>query len=89
MYKMYLCDKVCQWPATGRWFSPGTPVSSTNKTDRHDFNWNIVGSAFKHHPVKARQNSAVYTLGTSSPCKLIYINVSIYRQWSIINTVYL
>jgi hypothetical protein len=22
--------------ATGRWFSPGTPVSSTNKTDLHD-----------------------------------------------------
>jgi hypothetical protein len=22
--------------ATGRWFSPGTPISSTNKTDRHD-----------------------------------------------------
>ena len=22
--------------ATGLWFSPGTPVSSTNKTDRHD-----------------------------------------------------
>jgi hypothetical protein len=22
--------------ATGRWFSPGTPVSSTNKTDCHD-----------------------------------------------------
>ena len=31
-----LCDKVCQWLATGRWFSLGTPVSSTNKTDRHD-----------------------------------------------------
>ena len=31
-----LCDKVCQWLATDRWFSPGTPVSSTNKTDRHD-----------------------------------------------------
>ena len=31
-----LCDKVCQWVATGRWFSPGSPVSSTNKTDRHD-----------------------------------------------------
>jgi hypothetical protein len=27
------CDKVCQWLATGRWFSP---VSSTNKTDRQD-----------------------------------------------------
>ena len=31
-----LCDKVCQWLATGRWFSLGPPVSSTNKTDRHD-----------------------------------------------------
>ena len=31
-----LCDKVCQWLATGQWFSPGTPASSTNKTDRHD-----------------------------------------------------
>ena len=30
-----LYDKVCQWLATGQWFSPGTPVSS-NKTDRHD-----------------------------------------------------
>ena len=29
-------DKVCQWLAAGQWFSPGTPVSSTNKTDRHD-----------------------------------------------------
>jgi hypothetical protein len=26
-------DKVCQWLATGRWFSP---VSYTNKTDRHN-----------------------------------------------------
>jgi hypothetical protein len=31
-----LCDKVCQWLAAGRWFSPDPPVSSTNKTDRHD-----------------------------------------------------
>ena len=31
-----LCDKVCQWLTTGRWFSPGPPVSSTNKTDCHD-----------------------------------------------------
>jgi len=31
-----LCDIVCQWLAAGRWFSPDTPVSSTNKTDRHD-----------------------------------------------------
>jgi hypothetical protein len=31
-----LGDKVCQWLATYRRFSPGTLVSSTNKTDRHD-----------------------------------------------------
>ena len=30
-----LWDKVCQWLAVGRWFSPGTPVSSTDKTDGH------------------------------------------------------
>jgi hypothetical protein len=29
-------DKVYQMPAHGRWFSPGTPVSSTTKTGRHD-----------------------------------------------------
>jgi hypothetical protein len=28
-----LCHKVCQWLATGRWVSPGTPVSSINKTE--------------------------------------------------------
>ena len=28
--------KVCQWLATGLWFSPCTLVSFTNKTDRHD-----------------------------------------------------
>ena len=36
-----LCDEV--WLAAGRWFSPGTPVSSTNKTDRHD----ITGISLK------------------------------------------
>ena len=30
-----LCYKVCQWLVTVRWFSTSTPVSSTNKTDRH------------------------------------------------------
>ena len=31
-----LCGKVCQWLTAGQWFSPGTPVSSTNKTDHQD-----------------------------------------------------
>jgi len=31
-----LFDKICQWLATGLWFSLSSSVSSTNKTDRHD-----------------------------------------------------
>jgi hypothetical protein len=31
-----LCGKVPQRLATGQWFSPGAPISSTNRTDRHD-----------------------------------------------------
>jgi hypothetical protein len=30
-----LCDKVV-WLSAGLWFSPGAPVSSTNKTDCHN-----------------------------------------------------
>ena len=30
------CYKVCQWLATGRWFSPDSTVPSTSKTDHHD-----------------------------------------------------
>ena len=29
-------DKVYQLVALGRWFSPGTPASSTTETGRHD-----------------------------------------------------
>ena len=39
-----LCDNCFQWLVAGRWFSPGTPVS-TNKTDRYDiseFFWKVA-----------------------------------------------
>ena len=61
-----LCDKVCQWLATDRWFFPGSSFSSTNKTDRHDIHscsWNIVECGAKHHQtnkqthLKCRSNS--------------------------------
>ena len=44
-----LCGKVCQWLATGRWFSPCPPVSSTNKIDRHDITDILFESGVKHH----------------------------------------
>ena len=39
-----LCDKVCQSLSTGLWFSPGTPVFFTNKTDSHDIQSNMFVS---------------------------------------------
>jgi cobalamin-dependent methionine synthase I len=33
----------------GQWFSSGTLVSSTNKTDLHDITDNFVESSVKHH----------------------------------------
>jgi hypothetical protein len=38
---------------TGRGISPGIPVSSTNKIDRHDITENIVESGDKHHKPKS------------------------------------
>ena len=29
--------KICQWLVAGRWFSQGTLISSSNKTNCHDF----------------------------------------------------
>jgi hypothetical protein len=36
VFNATFCDKVCQWLATR--FSPGTPVYSTNNTDKN-FDW--------------------------------------------------
>jgi hypothetical protein len=36
MMRCTLCDKACQWLSAGWWFSSGTPVSFTNKTDNHE-----------------------------------------------------
>jgi hypothetical protein len=46
-----LYDKVCQWLATGCWFSLGTSVSFTNKTDCHDITDLLLKVALntKHH----------------------------------------
>jgi hypothetical protein len=40
------CDTICQLLAAGRWFSPGTPGSSTNKTDHHNTTEILLKVAF-------------------------------------------
>jgi hypothetical protein len=37
-----LCDTVCQWLATGRWFSPVLRFSQSIKLTATRYNWNIV-----------------------------------------------
>jgi hypothetical protein len=41
-----LCNKVFQPLAAGRWFSPGTPVSSINKTESHEITDILLNVAF-------------------------------------------
>ena len=53
-----LCYKICQCLATGHWFSPGTPVSSTNTTDHHDITEILL---------KVALNTITLTLPSPSP----------------------
>jgi hypothetical protein len=43
--------------AHGRWFSPGTPASSTTKTGRHDIAEILLKMALKHQKIKSNQNN--------------------------------
>jgi hypothetical protein len=49
-------DKVYQLLAHGRWFSPGTPSSSTTKTGRHDIAEILLKVALKHHKNQSKSN---------------------------------
>ena len=48
-------DKVYQLLAHGRWFSPGTPSSSTTKAGRHDIAEILLKVALKHQ-ISINQN---------------------------------
>jgi len=56
-----LCDKVHQWLVAGWWFSFGTPVSYTNKTDH-----NNITEILLNHPnpnplmLCAQQRSSIF-----------------------------
>ena len=72
-----LCDKVCQWLATGWWFSPGTLDSSINKTDHHDIteillkvvlNTKIRSLYFTSH-----HQASIYTISIIAPRYTIFL----------------
>ena len=66
-----LCDNVCQWLAASQWFTLGTPVSSTNKTDLHDIH--IVESDVKHHNYNS---NTVYVLCMYYVCIMLIMYVA-------------
>ena len=68
-----LSDKFCQWLATGWWFSPGMPVSSTNKTDRHDLTEILL---------KVALNTVALTL-TLQICHTCTCNIVQYRYFTV------
>jgi hypothetical protein len=51
---IFASDKVYQLLAHGRWFSPGTPASSTTKTGRHDIAEILLKVALKHQKSKSK-----------------------------------
>ena len=58
-----LCEKVCQWLATGQWFSPspGTPpVSSTNKADHHNITEILLKVALNTIEQTNKQSKSVW-----------------------------
>ena len=82
-----LCDKVCQWLMTGRWFSPGTLVSSTSKTDRHDITeilLNVALNTIKQINKHCLTCSSTDVLGSSFPMvfvlKLNYFSINIFGR---------
>jgi hypothetical protein len=65
-----LADKVYQLLAQGRWFSPGTPASSTTKTGCHDIAEILLKVALNNK----NSNSNSYSVKKSfSTRKIIYI----------------
>jgi hypothetical protein len=53
-------DKVYQLLAHGRWFTPGTPASSTSKTGRHDITEILLKVALKHQISNKKNHLLLY-----------------------------
>jgi hypothetical protein len=60
--------------AHGRWFSPGTPASSTTKTGHHEIAGILLKVALKHQKSKSnRIKSAKIMFGSTSVFSNVYL----------------
>jgi hypothetical protein len=55
-------EKVCRLLALGRWYSPGTPASSTTKTGRHDIAEILLKVVLKHQKSNQIKSTQVMKL---------------------------
>ena len=83
-----LCDKVCQWLATGLWFSPGPTVSPTNKTDCHNITeillkvvLNTINQTNKFLATKLNQCIGIFSHKDPQTCHKINL-----KEYSLIKT---
>ena len=85
-----LCDEICQWLATGRWFFP---VYSTNKTQHHDITEILLKVAlntitltlirWRTHHLSFQNITIVQTVLLFSPtCSFIRMRKISYRGFS-------
>ena len=64
------------WPATGRWFSHGSPVSSTNKTDRHNITEILLKVALSTNKQTKHKNAHNW----------LYFSVEHSSLWTFVNS---
>jgi hypothetical protein len=92
------CNKVCQWLAAGQWFSLGTLVSVTYKTDHHDITEILLKVALKHHYPNPQLALVVsyckqdyLSISTCSTCILLptrlYIYLNLFYLYSVANKI--
>jgi hypothetical protein len=67
-------DKVYQLLIPGRWFSPGTPASSTTKTGRHDIAEILLKVAFNtKNQIKSQFCGSKKTKSLNRLAKICYL----------------
>jgi hypothetical protein len=77
-------DKAYQLLAHGRWFSPGTPASSTTKTGRHDIAEILLKVALKHKKINQSINRflsilfyrSIKLIFTSTKSVIVYYTIT-------------
>ena len=74
-------DEVYQLLVHGRWFSPGTPASSTTKTGCHDIAEILLKVALKHSQKKHKKTKTCQ-FDWNTMCNTTLNNFSILALWS-------